>query len=208
VKNTALIRLLTVLLLIPFLAIGCGNRSAQSSRTLNGFITSFEVLPSDSTIGDFDLETNGYVNLEQSKKYVTNGKYSCKAVFSVPVDFVSTTQAAKTQSWIAGITMSIKTMSKLPITDWSLFKKFSVDITNPDNVSKDFFIKLTDAQGKEYLAAPFALKSGRNKLEINIEDVKTARVDVANIIAFQLYIDTKSDPKDITLYIDNIHLVP
>ncbi len=207
-KNNALIRLFTILLLITFLLIGCGNKGAQSSRTLNGFINSFETLPSDSAIGDFDLETNGYVNLEQSKKYATQGKSSCKAVFSVPVDFVSTTQVAKMQSWIAGITMSINTLSKLPVTDWSLFKKFSVDISNPDNVSKDFFIKLTDMQGKEYIAPPFQLKAGRNKLEITLEDVKNARLDIANMVAFELYMDTKTDPKDITLYIDNIHLVP
>lgn len=190
-----------------FLLIFMNVFSAKKQRKLEGVLNSFEILPSDKEIGDFDLETNGYVKLEQFKKYATKGKFSAKAIFSIPSDFLTTTETAKVNTWIAAITMSINTLTKLKITDWSFFKKFAVDVYVPDNVTRNFYIKIVDASGKEYVTAK-EIKSGRNKLEVLLEEVKNARIDIANIVSFSLYLDTKNEEKDVILYIDYIRLVP
>ena len=196
-----------IVFLILVLLVGTGAANKKKSRKLMGEINSFETLPSDTKMGDFDWHTNGYVKLEQFKKYATKGKYSCQAMFSVPADFLSTTKAAKVTTWISGMTMSIDTLTKLKVTDWSLYKKFAVDIYIPDNKTRDFYIKIIDMSGKEHLSLR-PLKSGRNKLEVLLEDVKTARIDLANIVSFSLYMDTKDEEKDVTLFIDNVRLVP
>ena len=199
--------LFIILFLIAILLVGCGGSNKKKSRKLMGEINSFETLPSDTEIGDFDWETNGYVKLDQFKKYATKGKYSAQSVFSVPADFLSTTKAAKVKSWISSMTMSINTLTRLKVTDWSLYKKFAVDVYVPDNSTRDFFIKLTDVNGREHVSLR-PLKSGRNKMEVLLEDVKNARLDLSNIISFSLYLDTKDEDKDVTLFVDNIRIIP
>ncbi len=198
-------KILIFYLLIFFISIY--SFATPKMRKIEGIINNFEILPSDKDIGDFDLETNGYVKLEQFKKYATKGKFSCQATFSIPADFMTTTEAAKVNTWISAITMSINTLTRLKITDWSIFKKFAVDVYVPDNSSRDFYIKLVDSAGKEFIALR-PIKAGRNKLEILLEEVKNARIDLSNIVSFSLYLDTKNEPKDVILYIDYIRLIP
>ena len=45
-------------------------------------------------------------------------------------------------------------------------------------------------------------------MEVLLEDVKNARLDLTNIISFSLYMDTKDEDKDVTLFIDNIRIIP
>lgn len=194
-----------VILAFLIIITGCGNGKAK--RKPLETINSFETTASDVSMGDFDVETNGYVNLEQFKKYGTKGKYSAKATFSVPVDFLTTTQAAKTTSWISSMTMSIKTLTPLKVTDWTGYKKFAFDVYVPDQVVPDLFIKIVDASGKEYVAQR-PLKNGRNKVEVLLDEVYTARLDLTNITSFSIYMDTKGQPKDVILYIDYIRLNP
>lgn len=199
--------------MISFLSLfliftGCAvKKTTKALLKEKGLLCSFEVIPSETTIGDFDWETNGFVKLEQFKKYATNGKHSAQAIFSVPADFMTTTKAAKVNQWIAGITLSISTLTKLRVTDWSKYKKFGVDIYVPDNKDRDFFIKLIDNYGNEYVASR-QIKNGRNKLELVIDDVKAARINTSSIVILSLYLDTKSEEKDVILYIDNVRLIP
>ncbi len=205
-KNTVSTRLFCVLILcsLPFIA-GCGP-DVKAMRKAAALINSFETLPSELSIGDFDLDTNGYVNLEQIKKYSSQGKFSAKATFSVPVDFLTTTQAARAKTWIASVTMGINTLSKLKNTTWQYYKKFAVDIYVADQTSPDVFIKIVDMSGNEYLTQR-PLKNGRNKLEIVLDDVKNTRVNTSAITSFSIYMDTVAQPKDVVLYLDNIRLV-
>lgn len=208
-KNNRTHRIITAFILCSFILIaGCGSKKVTKKElAARGLICSFEVLPSETAIGDFDWETNGYVKLEQIKKYGTKGKHSCQAVFSVPSDFLSPNEASKTPSWIAGITMSINTLTKLKLTDWRPYKKFAFDVFVPDDSSHDINVKLFDAGGREYISA-LKLVSGKNKLELVLADVKAARIETGNITSFTLYMDTKKYDKDVTLYIDNVRLVP
>jgi hypothetical protein len=205
IDRTALKVFCVIILSFIIILTGCGN--TKSKRKPLEVINSFETTASDVSIGDYDVETNGYVNLEQMKKYATKGKFSAKATFSVPVDFLSTTQAAKTTTWISSMTMSIKSLTPLKVTDWTGYKKFALDVYVPDQVVPDLFIKIVDASGKEYLAQR-PLKNGRNKIEVLLDEVYTARLDLTNITSFSLYMDTKGQPKDIILYIDYIRLNP
>jgi hypothetical protein len=201
----------TVLILSAFTIVlfsGCGaqpNKKALLKQ--QGLLCSFETVPSETAIGDFDWETNGYVKLEQFKKYASNGKYTAQAVFSVPADFMTTTKAAKVTSWLAGMTMDINTLTKLKVTNWSEYKKFCVDVYVPDNTQRDLNIKLLDANGNEYKTIR-PIKNGRNKLELIIQEVKDARVDTTAIVSFSLYLDNKGVDKDVTLFIDNVRLTP
>ncbi len=205
-KDSRVLKVFTVIILSFLLLLtGCGN--AKSKKKPLEVINSFETVASEISIGDFEIETNGYVNLEQMKKYATKGKFSAKAVFSVPVDFLTTTQAARVTTWISSMTMSISTLTPLRTIDWTGYKKFAFDVYVADQTSPDIFIKLVDASGKEYLAQR-PMKNGRNKVEILLEDVKTARIDLTNMTSFSIYMDTKGQPKDITLYIDYIRLNP
>lgn len=172
-----------------------------------GLLCSFETVASETAIGDFDWQTNGYVKLEQFKKYASNGKYTAQAIFSVPLDFMPAAKAAKVKSWISGMTLDINTLTRLKVTDWSEYKKFGVDVYVPDNTQRDFYIKLLDANGKEFIAMR-PVKNGRNKLEIIIQEIKDARVDSSAIISLSLYLDNKSVEKDVTLFIDNVRLMP
>ena len=195
----------TLLLISSLLFItGCGP-DIKAQRKAAGLINSFETTASDSAIGDFELETNGYVSLEQIKKYSSQGKFSAKATFSVPVDFLTTTQAAKADKWIDSVTMSINTLTPLKVTDWSVYKKFDIDVYLADPQAPDLNIKLIDSHGNEY-TTPRPVKNGRNKLEIVLDDVKTARIDTTSITSFSISMDTKGQPKDIILYLDNIRL--
>jgi hypothetical protein len=206
-KN-ALIKVLTISFCTVILFAGCGakpNKKAELKK--QGLLCSFEIMPSETAIGEFDWETNGYVKLEQFKKYASNGKYTAQAVFSVPADFLTTTKAAKVTTWISAMSMSISTLTKLKVTNWSEYKKFCVDVYVPDNTSRDFFIKLLDANGKEYITKR-TLINGRNKLEILLQEVKDTRIDTASILSFSLYLDNKGVDKDVTLFIDNVRLTP
>ena len=186
----------------------CGakpNKKAMLKK--QGLLCSFEIVPSETAIGEFDWETNGYVKLEQFKKYASNGKYTAQATFSVPSDFMTTTNAAKVTSWISAMTMNINTLTPLKVTNWADYKKFGVDVYVPDNTQRDFYIKLLDANGKEYIAMR-PVKNGRNKLEFILQEVKDARIDTSAIISLSLYLDNKGVEKDVTLFIDNVRLVP
>ena len=205
-KNTIFTRLFCVLALISLLVFtGCGP-DVKKMRKAASLINSFEVLPSELSIGDFDLDTNGYVNLEQMKKYASQGKFSAKATFSVPADFLTTTQAAKAKTWISAVTMGINTLSKLKNTEWNWYKKFGVDVYVLEQSAPDVFIKIVDMYGNEYLTQR-QLKNGRNKLEVVLEEVKATRVNTSAITSFSIYMDTAGQPKDITVYLDNIRLV-
>ena len=110
-KNTTFFNLFGVLLLSSlFFISGCGT-DVKKARKDAALLNSFETLQSELSIGDFNLDTNGYVSLEQIKKYASQGKYSAKAVFSVPVDFLTTTQAAKAKTWLSSLSMGINTLT-------------------------------------------------------------------------------------------------
>jgi hypothetical protein len=207
VKYSRISSIVTVMLLFSSLLFitGCGP-DVKAQRKAAGLLNSFETTASDSAIGDFELETNGYVSLEQIKKYSSQGKFSAKATFSVPVDFLTTTQAARSKdSWVDSVTMGINTLTPLKVTDWSVYKKFDIDVYVADPQAPDLTITLVDAHGNQYTASR-PLKNGRNKLELLVDDVKTARVDVAAITSFSLSMDTKNQPKDVVIYLDNIRL--
>ena len=206
-KN-ALIKVLIISVCTVILFAGCGAQTTKKALLKKqGLLCSFEVVPSETAIGDFDWETNGYVKLEQFKKYATQGKYSAQAIFSVPVDFMTTTKAAKVTTWISAMTMDINTLTKLKVTNWSEYKKFGVDVYVPDNVERDIHIKFLDANGKEFNYIK-RLTNGKNKLEVVIQDIKDARVDTSVILSLSLYLDNKGVDKDVTLYIDNVRLMP
>jgi hypothetical protein len=205
-KNTIFTRLFCVLALISLLVFsGCGP-DVKKQRKAAALINSFETLPSELSIGDFDLDTNGYVQLEQIKKYASQGKFSAKATFSVPVDFLTTTQAAKAKTWISAVTMGINTLSALKNTEWNWYKKFAVDVYVLEQSAPDVFIKIVDQYGNQYLAQR-QLKNGRNKLEVVLEEVKAARLNLNAITSFSIYMDTIGQAKDVTVYLDNIRLV-
>jgi hypothetical protein len=200
--------LVLILVLFSLIFVGCAAKKTKKALLKEkGLLCSFETVPSEISIGDFDWETNGYVKLEQFKKYATNGKHSCQAIFSVPADFLTTTNAAKVTEWIAPMTLSISTLTKLKVTDWSEYKKFAVDIYVPDDKERNFFIKFVDNFGNEYVTAK-QIKNGRNKLEVALDEVKTARINTKSIVILSLYLNTVKEEKDIILYIDNVRLVP
>jgi len=207
-SKNALKKVLIISVFTVALFAGCGaqpNKKALLKQ--QGLLCSFETVPSETAIGDFDWETNGYVKLEQFKKYATNGKYTAQGTFSVPADFMSTTKAARVTSWLAGMTMDINTLTKLKVTNWSEYKKFGVDVYVPDNTQRDLFIKFLDANGNEYKTVR-PVKNGRNKLEVVLQEVKDARIDTTSIVSLSLYLDNKGVDKDVTLFIDNVRLTP
>ncbi len=208
-KRYKIFEILVVILILFFLIFtGCGaKKTTKALLKEKGLLCSFEATPSETEIGDFDWETNGFVKLEQFKKYATNGKHSAQAIFSIPADFLSTTQAARVDQWLAGITLSISTLTKLKVTDWSKYKKFGVDIYVPDEKERDFFIKFVDNYGKEYITTR-QIKNGRNKLEVVLDEVKAARINTESIVLLSLYLNTAKEEKDVTLYIDNVRLTP
>ncbi|HPD19236.1 MAG TPA: hypothetical protein PLF61_06190 [Candidatus Goldiibacteriota bacterium] len=208
-KRHDLFKNLTVFF-ISFFVIITGCDAKKSTKTLlkeKGLLCSFETVPSDTAIGDFDWETNGFVKLEQFKKYATNGKYSAQAIFSVPADFLPNTETAKIDQRISAMTLSISTLTRLKVTNWSEYKKFGVDVYVPDNKEREFFIKLIDNYGNQYITTKL-IKNGRNKLEIALDEVKAARINTGAIVILSLYLNTKNEEKDVTLYIDNVHLTP
>lgn len=193
---------------ISILLCSCGAQTGKKALLKKqGLLCSFETLPSETAYGDFDWETNGYVRLEQIKKYATNGKFSAQAIFAVPVDFMTTTKAARVTTWIAGMTMDINTLTQLKVTDWSQYKKFDIDIYQPDNLQRNLYIQFLDAGGNKYLTFR-PLQNGRNKLEVVIQDVKDTRVDVSNIISLSFYLDNRGIDRDVTLFFDNVRLTP
>jgi hypothetical protein len=199
---------LTIIFAISILLCGCGAQPGKKALLKKqGLLCSFETLPSETAIGDFDWETGGYVKLEQIKKYATNGKFSAQAIFAVPADFLTTTKAARVTTWIAGMTMNINTLTQLKVTDWGQYKKFDVDIYSPDNTQRTLYIQFLDANGNKYTTFR-PVQNGRNKLEVVIQDVKDTRVDVSNIVSLSFYLDNKGIDKDITLFFDNVRLTP
>lgn len=202
-------KLITVLILSVFISViaGGSTKLTKSELKARGLLCSFEKTQSDTTLGEFLWETYGYVKLEQFKKHATKGKFSAKTTFSVPADFLTERELKKTASWISPIIISINTLTKLKVTDWSQYKKLGVDIYNNEEKKYDFYIKLNDAAGREYLALRPVVK-GKNKLEIVIEDVVNKRIDISNIVSVTLYLDTKAETQDVVLYIDNLRLIP
>lgn len=199
---------LIIISAVSILLCGCGAQPGKKALLKKqGLLCSFETLPSDTAIGDFDWETNGYVKLEQIKKYATNGKFSAQVIFTVPADFMTTTKAARVTTWIAGMTMDINTLTQLKVTDWSEYKKFDVDVYVPDNTQRNLYIQLLDAGGNKYVTLR-PVNNGRNKLEVVIQDVKDTRVDVSNIVSLSFYLDNKGIDKDVTLFFDNVRLTP
>ena len=44
--------------------------------------------------------------------------------------------------------------------------------------------------------------------KIVLDEVKSARINTESIVTLSLYLDTKNEEKDVTLYIDNVRLTP
>ncbi|OPZ63774.1 MAG: hypothetical protein BWY84_00865 [Candidatus Aerophobetes bacterium ADurb.Bin490] len=186
---------------------GAATKLSKAELKARGLLCSFEKTQSDTALGDFLWETYGYVKLEQFKKHATKGKFSAKATFSVPADFLTERELKKTASWISPMVISIDTLTKLKVTDWSQYKKMGVDIFNNEEKNYDFYVKINDASGREYLALR-PVKKGKNKLELIVEDITGKRIDVSNIVSVTLYLDTKAEAQDVVLYIDNLRLMP
>ncbi|HPI02828.1 MAG TPA: hypothetical protein PLB12_08450 [Candidatus Goldiibacteriota bacterium] len=202
-------KLVTVLIFSFFISTmaGAATKLSKAELKARGLLCSFEKTQSDTALGDFLWETYGYVKLEQFKKHATKGKFSAKATFSVPADFLTERELKKTASWISPMVISIDTLTKLKVTDWSQYKKMGVDIFNNEEKNYDFYVKINDASGREYLALR-PVKKGKNKLELIVEDITGKRIDVSNIVSVTLYLDTKAEAQDVVLYIDNLRLMP
>jgi len=207
--NNKGLHITVILMLCAAMALtGCGNTKVSKAELKRlGLINSFEKTASEISIGDFSVETGGYVSLEQFKKHSTNGKFSAKAVFTVPKDFLSEAEIKKITEWNAGVTININTLSKLKVTDWTPYKKFGIDVYSDNDKEYALYLKLHDAQGREYVAS-MPVKKGKNKLEFMLDAVKAARIDVTSMVSFTVYLNTKDEPSDITLFLDNIRLVP
>lgn len=204
--STKLVTVLILSFFISTMAFGA-TKLSKAELKARGLLCSFEKTQSDTALGDFLWETYGYVKLEQFKKHATKGKFSAKATFSVPADFLTERELKKTASWVSPMVISINTLTKLKVTDWSQYKKLGLDVFNSEDKNYDFYIKINDAAGREYLALR-PVKKDKNKLEIVIEDIINKRIDVSNIISVTLYLDTKSEAQDVVLYIDNLRLMP
>ncbi len=208
-KNKQLIRLsLSIFISMFIILAGCaGKKQTKKQLAKQGLLNSFETLPSDKEIGDFELETNGYVKLKQYKKYASKGRHSCMAVFTVPSDFLSEEETAEADSWIAPVTMSIRTLTRLKVTDWSPYRGFGVDIYVPDKKTRTFYAEITDVNGKKHIYEN-PIKPGKNRLKMKLEEAAPSRLDTTNIVSISFYLDTKGETKDVTLFMDNIRLIP
>ncbi|MFP4466352.1 MAG: hypothetical protein ACLFP1_04810 [Candidatus Goldiibacteriota bacterium] len=209
-KNNKFLKVFLLLLIsILMISTGCANKKKPTRKELreSGIINSFEKLPSETEIGDFALETNGYVELSQSRKNRSNGRYSAKAVFSTPAAFVPESELKNIKTWESPITQNINTLTELEKTDWSPYRVFLADVFSEEEKTRDFYVNFVDSQGKEYTTA-HTIEQGRNRIEVPLEEVSKNRVDLSNIVSLSLYLDTKDEPEDVILYIDYIRILP
>ena len=205
------LKVIAVVVLIFSLAavqlFAASKSQIKTNLTEKGLICSFETLPSETSLGDFDWNTNGYVLLEQFKKYATKGKHSCMATFLIPAEFKTSEKTKKIAQWHSAMDISIETITKLKITDWTKYKTFRVDIYTKDETPRNFYIKFFDAAGREYLVKN-ELKKGRNKLKVKLQDLKTARIDLGGIVTVSLYLDMAKEEKNVVLYVDSVRIQP
>ncbi len=200
------------------LLAGCGQAQSPAKTLL---LDSFEKAPDPSVsrqvydlaetlkkpelpVDDYSWITSGYVSLEPFNKYATQGKLAAKARFTVPADFQKPGQQPKT--WEAAMTLSTESPTKLEATDWAGFKFLAVDVFNPDNREYQGYLRVTDAHSAVTQTAGLIKAKGKSVLFMEVTRLAEARLDVHDIKALTLYLDTADQPADPVLYLDNVRL--
>jgi hypothetical protein len=207
-----------VLVATAGLLAGCGQAQSQFKTVV---LDSFEKAPDPSVsrqvydlaeslkqpelpVDDYSWITSGYVSLEPFKKYATQGKLSAKARFTVPSDFKKAGQQPKT--WEAGMTLSTESPTKLGTTDWGAFKFLAVDVYNPDDKEYQGYLRVIDSHSALTQTAGLIKAKGKSVLFMEVTRLAEARLDVHDIKALTLYLDTADQPVDPVLYLDNVRL--
>jgi hypothetical protein len=200
------------------LLAGCGQAQSQAKAVV---LDSFEKAPDPSVsrqvydlaeslkkpelpVDDYGWITSGYVSLEPFNKYATQGKLAAKARFTVPGDFKKPGQQPKT--WEAGMTLSTDSPTKLEVTDWASFKFLAIDVFNPDNKEYQGYLRVTDSHSAITQTAGLIKAKGKSVLFMEVTRLAEARLDVHDIKALTLYLDTVDQPVDPVLYLDNVRL--
>jgi len=197
---------------------GCSKDAAQAKTLV---LNSFEKAPDPSVsrqvydlaeslkkpelpVDDYAWETSGYVSLEPFNKYATQGKTSAKARFTIPGDFKKPGQKPKT--WEAGMTLSTDSPTKLPATDWAAFKFLAIDVYNTENTEYQGYLRVIDSHSNLTQTAGLIKAKGKSTLFMEVTRLAEARLDVHDLKALTLYLDTVDQASDPVLYLDNVRL--
>jgi hypothetical protein len=216
-----------VLALIYFVMAGLGlTKSFKSRKNVQKtlMITDFEYANDD-----FDWTTGGYVKLEQSTENKTHGKYSCKATFLLPEQFLydvtpsvvssptpeSTpspgatpeTEAPLTApSWQPEMVLDVNSVTPLRVFEWQEYADLKMDIFNDQTQPVTYHMQVGDAHAFLYeTSGPLTPKKVTNVV-IPLDELIQARLDLSNIRSLRFWVDMTGATQPLVVYLDNIRL--
>jgi hypothetical protein len=166
---------------------------------------------------DYDWNTGGYARLEPAEKREAfqaknealgrfmRGNYAVKVRFSVPSEFRVMGTEDDPQSWESGMTLSTETPTSLALTDWTNYKSISLDVYNPSQQDRQLFVRVSDSNSTTYQRSA-VLKPGEARLQLPLTELDQQRINLADIRAITLFMDTASYSEPPALYMDNLQL--
>lgn len=167
---------------------------------------------------DFRWNTSGYavmepVSKEEAKKAKNkplykffHGKTAAKVRFSVPGDYKKINPDNKPKTWETGMTLSTDSYTSLPVTDWSPWAYLNIDFYNPGEKDLTLHVRFADSAANVTEASAVVVAGGASTLEFDLRQLALARLNVKDMRALTLYLDTADEQKDPVLIFDNIGL--
>jgi len=110
--------------------------------------------------------------------------------------------------WTPSMTLSWNTLTRLSQYDWSGYAFLTLSVFNPQKKGVGLGLKILDGKGYEfrYLFPLPAQKQTAAKLAL--QSVADQRLDLHNVQAVTFFVDSAKEDKDVTLYMDDLTLVP
>lgn len=218
------------LILVGMAALGACKAQAEAPKNL--VLDDFELAPAGGNRvfdpiaalrhptypnNDFDLATSGYATLSPVTKdearaardkplyKFIQGKTAAKVRFTVPTDYRDKSDERFPVTWETGFGLSTDSRTPLKQTDWSAYRYLTVHVFNPGPLVQRLNVRFNDAASSTTRTAVL-VPLGESELELPLDQLGAARLDLTNIRNVSFYLDTANQDADPVLLFDQLSL--
>jgi hypothetical protein len=191
----ALFLLYTIAVGLGLTSVFKGKKSKVKVEVLNDFERPGE---------DLFWSTGGYITLETASENQTHGRRSMKATFLLPAQFIPT--PTPTLAWAPSMRLGFDTVTPLTKNNWSKFTSLNLDVFNNEEKMLNYTLKVDDGKGYTFSWAGQLLPKRVTNISVNLDDLKTARMDLTVIRAISFSVEVTGAAKPVVVYLDYLRL--
>jgi hypothetical protein len=165
---------------------------------------------------DFGVATSGYASVTSLSKQAAQaadnrplydfiqGQNAAQVRFTVPGDYTAPGQP-QPEDWESGFGLTTESHTPLKVTDWSPYHYFDFEIYNPSPRTQTLYIRYNDA-ASALTVTSVVVPQGESRVELPLEQLSLARLDLADMQGVTLYLDTVGQAEDPVLMFDQLAL--